>query len=447
VSGHIPGTLWASLVRAPRGGDARRRAQEKRLAALLRHAAAHSPFYRAALRGSRVTPAHAWRVLLSLPVLDKAALRARLSEIRMERKGAGREEVRRTSGSSGEPLYLPTLPAEFLFDSALWLAEYVRRGLRPWHRQVKFTHLDRAGKGGPAWSRAAFRRRRIASSALPEEKVRAIRAARPHALFGWASLLGEVALQLERENATLRVPLIFSSSDLLWDSLRRRVEERLQGRVVDMYGSEETGLIGVECPTDGGFHVRGDLVIVELLDDADRPASRGRVVCTVLWKRLVPLIRYALGDVAEWATGGCACGCSWPRLAKLHGRIQDLWRLPSGEWISAGTLESVLYGIAGIEMFQFVKQAPASLALELVASASYTAEAERRILENFRARFGDGLKLEVVRVPAIRKGPGEKFRPFVARDGSRDPFAPDHSATSSSTQSSRTNEQGHRSTR
>ncbi|MBU1910420.1 MAG: hypothetical protein KJ726_10270, partial [Verrucomicrobia bacterium] len=317
----IPISLWLGTQRLPRDAEALRRVQKNRLGQLLDFAGRHSPYYR------NLYPPACRPALSDLPLLTRAALRDRLREIATVPLDAGGLYFHSTSGWSGTPLRLPTNREELLFNALLWLAVYRAHGLRPWHRQVKFAHAGMNPDKRAVRHAWLYPRRYAPAVSSPEEKVRILREARPQSIAGWASLLGEVAFQLERENARLRIPLLFSASDMLWPSLRARIEERLGGRVVDIYGSIETGPIACECRQGRGYHVRSDFVLVELLDDQARPARAGRVVCTVLWRRMVPLIRYELGDYAEWADEPCPCGSPLPLLGRLHGRHQDLWRL------------------------------------------------------------------------------------------------------------------------
>jgi phenylacetate-CoA ligase len=415
VRRRIPISLWLGTQGCPRDAASLRDLQERRLRQLLDFAVRHSVYYRdLGSPGRRPS-------LSDFPLLTRETLRDRARDIATVPLETPGLRMQSTSGWSGMPLRLPTDRGEMLFDALLWLAIYRFHGLRAWHHQVKFAQAgmnpdDRAIRH--AW---LFRRRYAPALSSPEEKVRLLREVRPESVVGWASLLGEVALQLERENARLRIPLIFSVSDMLWPPLRVRIEERLGGRVADTYGSVETGPIAFECRQRRGYHVRSDFVIVELLDDADRPARAGRVVCTVLWRRVAPLIRYELGDVAEWAEGPCPCGSPLPRLARLHGRRQDLWKLPSGEWISSGSVEEALIDyVPGIRAFQFIREAEDRVRLQLVTTGEFPTEAERAMTQCFRRRFGDVLALVVERVEAIHKRPGEKFTPFVDRTARRE---------------------------
>lgn len=52
------------------------------------------------------------------------------------------------------------------------------------------------------------------------------------------------------------------------------------------------------------------------------PGTIGEVLVTNLDRRLMPLIRYRIGDLARWMPEPCACGRAMPRI-ELMGRSDD----------------------------------------------------------------------------------------------------------------------------
>ena len=97
-------------------------------------------------------------------------------------------------------------------------------------------------------------------------------------------------------------------------SLRGRLGKISNLRIEDSYSSQEVGVIAIECPASGLYHVMAESMIVEILDDSNQPCREGqigRVVVTELQNFASPLIRYDIGDYAE-VGGTCSCGRSLP---------------------------------------------------------------------------------------------------------------------------------------
>ncbi|MBP7828632.1 MAG: phenylacetate--CoA ligase family protein [Kiritimatiellae bacterium] len=406
-------TTWSRFPASP---GALTRLQSRRLRALLDYAFRHSAYYRDVMTSRQLRPGdfRAAGDLERLPLLEKSAARDRAAELFSDAFSFRDCPRRNTHGTTGEPLDIPTLPQERWLDAVLWARAYLDAGFRPWQRQAKVALPSRIpSRRYLAQRLGLFRRVHVAVTQPVSEKIRVLRAARPRALVCWASTLDEITAELERADSFLDVPRVFSTSSMLWPSVRARAERRLKARVTDMYGAIETGPIAWECEHQCGFHVHSDRVIVELLDEAGRPARAGRVVCTVLWRRAFPLIRYALGDTAEWADGPCPCGRPQPLLRSLTGRVTELVELPGGRHLSSVVLRAAVYGKPGIEQYQLAQETPTRFRLRVVAGAAFTAEVERALLDEFHRQFSGAFELRVEKVPDLRGPPGEKFKPMV----------------------------------
>lgn len=386
---------------------------DTRIEALVRHAFAHSPFHRQRLQEAGLSPEEIRTAhdLQRLPVLRKPDVREHAGGITDERVPATACREEKTNGTTGEPLRIPLTPTELRGKHALWFTGYLTCGLRPWHRQAKFMIATSIPSSGWAFQRAGLFRRAYQDATLPtEEKIAWLRKTQPDALFAWGSVLSELALALQDRGERLAIPVIISSSDALQ---RTVVEERFSGRLSDVYGAMETGPLGWPCPTHGGFHLDPRGAILELLDDGDRPAASGRVVCTVLWRRTFPLLRYDLGDLASWASDPCACGNPNPRLASLDGRQPDLLCLPDGRRFTSSVIAAALRALPGIRQFQLVQVRPDAAVLRIVAGLGYGQSVEAEIAQRLSARFGTALAIRIRAVPAVYRPREEKLSSVV----------------------------------
>ncbi len=403
----------AALRGAPATADALARRRSHRLQGLLQYAGRFSPYYRELFEKLRLNPVdiQSEDQLPRLPVLEKQTAHERSGEILSTEIAPKTCLQRKTHGTTGTPFAVPTLPLEKWLDAVLWARCYMDAGLRPWQRQAKIALPFRIPlKPYLAQRLGLFRRYHLDATRPVAEKIRELKAERPAALVCWASTLEEITAELERTDDFLDIPRVFSTSSMLWPSVRERAAHRLKARVSDMYGSIETGPIAWECEKQRGFHVHSDQVIMELLDEAGRPAHKGRIVCTVLWRRAFPLIRYALGDMAEWDDAPCPCGRPYPLLRSLTGRATDLVEMPDGTRISSVALRAVLFDKPGIEQYQLVQETPTRFCLRVVAGTAFTAEVERALLGEFRRQFSGALELQIEKVQKLRGAPGAQVQ-------------------------------------
>jgi len=193
-------------------------------------------------------------------------------------------------------------PVSFVFEEALRAAEacHIAAGNMTW--DVPFTRvLD------------FIRRLHVtALSGLPLEPI----------------LLAELArmqgLDMRRDPGRIRV--VFCGGAVLPPGMRRAIEQDWGARVIEIYGSNETMLMGVGCP-HGRLHLCSDLIEFEVLDPttyAPLPAGdRGLLTTTSLVHEAMPLVRYVTGDLARIVPEGCECGCPGP-VAEVFGRFEEI---------------------------------------------------------------------------------------------------------------------------
>ncbi len=407
---------WSTLRPPPATPGALARQRDARLRRLVAYAAETAPYYRELFRNLALSPRAIRGAddLPRLPVLEKDTARERRGDFVTRPGGPAACAIRHTSGTTGTHFELPVAPWENLIEAHLWARCYLEGGYRPGRLQARVSWLSRMPRR-PYWFQRFgwFRRAYLDGMLPPGEKIAWLRRTRPHTFVCWAGTLDEIAAELERTGEALDIPLVISTCSVLWPHVRRRAEQRVTRRVLETYGAVETGPIAWECERRDGMHVRSDQLIVELLDDDGRPAAQGRVVCTVLWRRVFPLIRYALGDTAEWEAAPCPCGRPGPRLKRITGREEKLLGLPGGQSVSGLMLRTPILDKPGVEQYQLVQDAPARFRFRVLAGPAFTPEIERQVLDEFHQCFAGRLQARLVRVKALRTPPGFKPNPMV----------------------------------
>jgi phenylacetate-CoA ligase len=138
-------------------------------------------------------------------------------------------------------------------------------------------------------------------------------------------VLGEIARARGLDPACeLAVDTLFLGGAPLPPAVQARLRRTWGARVIELYGSTETMLLGTSCPV-GTLHLEPALVHPELLAlAADRPAPPGedaRLVVTTLAIEGSPLVRFDTGDVVR-PLAPCPCGDPRPAVAVL-GRAGD----------------------------------------------------------------------------------------------------------------------------
>jgi phenylacetate-CoA ligase len=235
---------------------------------------------------------------------------------------------------------------------------------------------------------------------------------RPDALYGVASALLEAAEALTVGGRALRVPLVFTSGEVLSAGTRRRLEDVFQGKVLDIYGSTEMKEVAWECAA-GSMHVNADVVRVEVLgaDGAPVPSGvEGDLVLTSLVNVAMPLIRFRIGDRGTLSEGRCPCGVALPHLGPVTGRAADVLEV-GGERISPYVLTCALENIAGLVRYQVLQVEPTRFAVRAVLGRGASPAAVRaEVVRAIECAVGIPVEVEVEIVPRVGQGPGGKTR-------------------------------------
>ena len=152
----------------------------------------------------------------------------------------------------------------------------------------------------------------------------------------------ELGFDVARECSGLKVALLGGA--VLPPAFKRWIADAWQVRVVEIYGSNETMLLGISCP-EGGLHLATELFEPELLDPTTLlpvpEGSPGVLTVTSLIHEVMPLVRYVTGDLVEISHAPCACGRTAPTV-KVLGRATEMIQM-NGRTITPSALVDACY--------------------------------------------------------------------------------------------------------
>lgn len=384
---------WAQAVR------------EKRLHAILEHAARTVPFYENLALDIRDG-------LPAFPVVSKEMLRHQRSafESRLARK---RDCVWiTTSGSTGVPLRIR-------FDSAKLARRTAEihffNGLAGYHLGDRHTYHSVWAKKGAL--RRVLHNQRISDptyldSAWLEREVQSLRSEGISFYVGNTSAFRVLAvhvLECGLGPADFDLRSIVVTSERLDRETRTLLGKAFGCPVVSRYSSLETGVLAQECAARGVMHWNDASYYVEILDASTdqeaAPGALGRVVVTDLFARATPLIRYDIGDLATAATHQCNCTTPGLPVANVEGRVVENVTDSAGRYVSWSAVSTLIWQRTAVESFQFIQLEPGRYELLITGSVDQAdLDALRGSLHTLVGHSAEVLVQRVANIPTLPSG-------------------------------------------
>jgi phenylacetate-CoA ligase len=246
----------------------------------------------------------------------------------------------------------------------------------------------------------------------------------PVYLATYPSTAAALARHFTSRGRSLPLRAVFTSGETLDDGTRDEVRTAFGCAVIDRYATNEIGHIAAQCPTEGGYHVGAEAVLLELLDQHGNdvaPGEQGRVVLTSLYNFAMPFIRYEIGDFAIAAEGPCSCGSTLPRLAAILGRQRNVFTFPDGSQYSPWRWKAIFRPHISAQQIQLVQTMPDLIELRYVPrDGSYEPDAAA-IAKIGRREIHPGVTVKPVAVAAIERHPSGKIEDCVSLVAPRRP--------------------------
>lgn len=331
----------------------------------------------------------------------------------------GRFHVFSTSGTTG-------VRGLFVFDEQEWRT-WIAAGMRQltWTGVTPETRLAAIGAPSPLHCTrrlfAAFRSGRSGSPELTvltpiEQTVAALNEYQPEVLGGYASIMALLADEQLAGRLRISPRIVPVSSEVLTEDMDERIRRAWKTAPSNIYASTEALFIAGPAAGETGMHVSEDLLIVESVDERNRPVAAGtpgyKLLLTSFVGRTQPLIRYELSDSVTFAEEIGGSRLPYARIERVDGRNDDILRLPAGGGgevaVHPYALRAPFSTLPGVRQYQIVER-PGRLAVRVALSPeapSGTPELVRARVGGVLATAGAAVELDVDSVAAIEREPG-----------------------------------------
>jgi phenylacetate-CoA ligase len=424
--------------------DELRAHQRRRLLAIVRHAAANSPYYRERFADIELSDD---LDLTALPRLDKATMLENFDDLvtdrrltldgveahlaELERAGPGADpklcgayRTVASGGSSGRR-------GVFVYGHEDWstvLSGAVRLsrgyfGLPPRLPRSRLTtiwaesplHISGRAARTLDTGISPYRLQRLDVRAPLDSLVEELNAFQPEGLSAYASTAALLAERQLAGDLQISPRVVTTGAEVRTSEMEERIVAAWGRAPFDFYNASESGApLAAECNRHAGLHVFEDLAQIEVVDDEYRPVPAGkqgsRLLLTNLFNRTQPLIRYELNDLVTVSPDSCPCGRPFPLLESVDGRSEDLLELPAraGGVVSIHplVLRSPLSGIAALSEHRIV-YGRGELRVDAVLNGAGDRERTSREVETrvARALAESGAQAPPIRIESVAEIP------------------------------------------
>jgi len=397
--------------------------QHVRLRNVLQNAATHVPYYRETWSKDTKAAVLAGR-LEALPLLDKEPLRAAPDAFLREDMAPKRRLTFHTSGSTGTPIATIWTAGELRQSLALREARSAR-----W-AGVSF-HLPRATFSGRMVepdpdSRGPYYRYNAAEHQVylsafhlrpdtARSYVDALRKHRVQWLTGYSFsyyLLARFILEQRLDVPPLKA--VITTSEKVRPEMRRVMQDAYKCGVFEEYSTVENSLFASEC-SSGRLHVSPDVGVVEILRPDGTPCAPfeiGEVVATSLMREYQSLVRYRVGDLAQWDPDPCPCGRPMPVLREVIGRMEDAVVGPDGRQMVR--FHGLFVQQPNVREAQVVQETLTRIRIKVVPSNGFGSADAEDIVKRAQQRLGPQVEVVVEPVTVIQRTSAGKFRAVVS---------------------------------
>lgn len=388
--------------------------QQLKLHRIVRFAAEHTDYY-AEKYADIVCPGKPVPDVETLPALQKNEVLRYRDKMVVRTLDLDRLRVGSTGGSTGKPLSFYYDRHKIELMRAGMCRSYMWSGWLPGEKILNFWGASQDIKAD-----AGIRKKYLdfiaAEKTIPAYQytesqlaywAKQINSYRPVLLQGYASILAELAGYIVDQNIVMPETLkgLYSTAEVLYDRQRQLMVQAFGCKVFNQYGSREIPNMAVECQ-HGNQHVFTDMVYMESVHED----GEAKLLVTSLTNRVMPFIRYQIGDSGVLKAGECSCGSPFPMMEMGVCRSNDIIRTPAGKCIYPAYFIHLLDDLSGIRQYQFEQDRPDRINLHVASAQRLSDEVVRELQSRVSTEVDEQMRLKVIQTDEIPRTISGKHR-------------------------------------
>ncbi|MEM1577940.1 MAG: AMP-binding protein [Candidatus Pacearchaeota archaeon] len=265
----------------------------------------------------------------------------------------------------------------------------------------------------------------VKNTALDENKIlnllKDIKKFNPDVIRGYVSALLILSKFIKKYNLDIKVEKIIASAEYLSESTWNDLEENFSCPIINYYGGTEAAPIASSLINTRNLVVFEDFYFVNIVDDENKEVQNGipgRILITDYHNLYMPLIRYEIGDIAEWDSVSIG---PFRTFREIKGRINDVFVLPGKRLLFSHNWHIYFRDILGLKFFKVIQEKVDYIRIYLVP---FDEELFRKSFDKVKKMveesLGSEVKVEWNIVNNLPLDRGDKFHAVKSKINLRD---------------------------
>lgn len=406
--------------------------QEQKLQEVLRYANANSPFYSSIFAKNNIDVASIKTIedLALLPVTSKEDLQKYNDDFLCVPKNKIIDYAT-TSGTLGDPVTFGLTDEDLdrlAYNEAI---SFDCAGIKEGDLVQLMTTIDRRFMAGLAYF-LGLRKMKVGvirvGAGLPELQWDSILKYKPTYLITVPSFLLKMIEYAEQHNIDINNSSVkgaicigepIRNQDFTNNTLCQKITDKWKIQLYSTYASTEMSTAFTECSHGAGGHHHPELIIVEVLDENNKPVSNGgsgELTFTTLGIEAMPLIRFKTGDIVQLHSDSCSCGRNTLRVGPVIGRKQHMIKY-KGTTLYPPAMNDVLNNFGNIDNY-IIEISSNDLGTDEILIKIAVQDPSPVFLQELKDHFRSKLRV----TPKIEFTANEVLTPLIFNPNSRKPI-------------------------
>jgi phenylacetate-CoA ligase len=395
--------------------------QNDKLGKMIRFAYEEIPYYRKLFEEFDLKPSQIQTKddLNKLPILTKEIISKNWADFMPKRLKMMKYSNVSTGGTTGTGFTFRLHQEDHLLSIALRYRGWSFAGYEPGDRIVFFGGASIVSEESQSLKNAIRDKiiniKRLSSFDMAdnelEESYKAIIKFKPKFLRGYPSSIHLLANWIKEHGLQpFDIQACFTTSEQLFDNVRKDVSSIFGCKVFNTYGLNDGGVSFYEC-SEGNLHVDMERSVLEVVNENSHqgPNGVGKILATSLANWAMPFFRYDTGDLGMLDSQPCSCGRGLPLLKSIEGRTTDIFITPEGKRIHGWFFLYIFWKYAKtVKNYQVVQVNSNDIVIKIVPNKGFGENVVREIKEIVWER-SQGWKVSFEFVEKIEPAPSGKM--------------------------------------